>query len=80
MSRRAERRFNKENVVKARAKNYYTWLKRDNESWAKFYDNVKKGIHNQFVKHTGVVCSCWMCSKANKFSKKDRLANKKVEN
>ena len=75
---RSKRIQERENIIKKRAKKHYHWLKGDNESWALFYNNIKAGVKNQFLKHTGVACSCWDCSKSVKYSKKDRVKNKKI--
>lgn len=74
---RAERRSRTEKIVKSRSRKNYYWANR-NESWAEFFENVKSGIHSQWIKHTGTICSCWMCSKADKFSKKDRRETKQI--
>ena len=37
----------------------------------KMYSEIKKGVHFQWIKHTGRICSCPMCKKP-RYTKKDR--------
>lgn len=73
---RAKRRARTESVVKTRAKKNYHWANR-NETWAKFYENVKSGIHSQWVKHTGRICSCYIC-KRPRYGKRERRDAKNI--
>lgn len=76
---RAERRYRTENIVKKRIKKNVHWLRESGQSIALITSQIKEGLHHQWIKHTGVVCSCWMCSKADKFSKKDRVKNNNLK-
>lgn len=76
---RAERRHRTENIIKKRIKKNSHWLKRQGESIAHITSEIKEGLHHQWIKHTGTICSCWVCSKSSKFSKKDRKNNKTIE-
>lgn len=69
---RAERRVRTQSVVEKRAKKNYSWLRKDSsESWASFYSKLKDGVHHQWLRTTGRVCSCSIC-KRPRYSKKDR--------
>ena len=64
--KRAYRRYKKEMVLKRRAKKWYSG---DNmfsigktQSWAEYWNEVKKGEIDCWLRHTGKPCSCWMCS------------------
>lgn len=68
---RSERRFRTENIIKKRANKNYYWLNHKKQSWSTFYEDVKNGVHTQYIKQSGVLCSCWMC-KRPRYSKQDR--------
>lgn len=69
---RADRRFKRESKIKKRAKEQYIYF---SSSFSKFYGDLKEGVHFQYLKHTGRVCSCSIC-KRPRYSKKDRKQNK----
>lgn len=73
---RAERRSRTEKITKSRSKKAYTWFS-DNKSWAKFYTGVKAGVHTQWVKHTGRICSCYICKKP-RYGKRERRDSKQI--
>ena len=50
---RSERRFRTEKTLKKRVKKNLHWLGRHGESWAYLYSEIKKGVHFQWIKHTG---------------------------
>lgn len=77
MRTRAFRRHHQERILENRVRNRYRDWHID-KSFAKTLSEVKSGEYQQNVRTQAVSCSCWMCSKSNKFSKKDRVANKKV--
>lgn len=65
--KRAYRRYKKAVHLKRRARNYYDWsysLSINNKglSWAEYWKEVKSGETGVWMRHTGKVCSCWMCS------------------
>ena len=68
---RSERRFRTEKTLKKRGRKNLHWLGRHGESWASLYDESKKGIHFQWIKHPGRICSCPICKKP-RYTKKDR--------
>ena len=69
---RSERRARTQSVVEKRAKNNYHWLRKDNsESWSLFFGKLKEGVHHQWLRTTGRVCSCDIC-KRPRYNKKDR--------
>lgn len=66
-TKRAYRRYMKEVHLKRRARNYYDnshsmSINRDNKCWGDFYKEVQSGESGLWMRHTGKVCSCWMCS------------------
>jgi hypothetical protein len=77
MEGRANRRFQKEIKTKNRVKQQYRRFTKDG-SFAKFLEDVKDGMHHQYLKHTGTICSCNIC-KRERYSKKDRKNNKNVD-
>ena len=81
MRTRAFRRHHQERVLVNRVKERYsqwTYFRNPTKTFAKTLSEVKAGEIHQEVRTQAVSCSCWMCSKSNKFSKKDRVKNKKV--
>lgn len=65
--RRAYRRYKKLVNLKRRARNYHDWnwsigLGFNNESWGEFWSGVSAGEAYIWMRHTGRVCSCSMCS------------------
>jgi len=65
--KRAYRRYKKEVHLKRRARNYYdySWsisVNKENQCWADYWKDVQAGEVSIWMRHTGVVCSCWMCS------------------
>lgn len=65
--KRAYRRYKKEVHLKRRARNYYDFnysmfINKDNLCWADYWKEVKSGESGIWMRHTGKVCSCWMCS------------------
>lgn len=65
--KRAFRRSKKQAHLKRRAKNYYQWsrsisINHGNQCWADYWKEVQSGESSVWMRHTGVVCSCWMCS------------------
>lgn len=77
MRTRAFRRHHQERILENRVRNRYRDWHID-KSFAKTLSEVKNGEYQQNVRTQAASCSCWMCSKSNKFSKRDRVANKKV--
>ena len=76
---RSERRFRTEKTLKKRVRKNLHWLGRHGESWAYLYDEIKKGIHFQWIKHTGRICSCSICKKP-RYTKKDRKWDGRLPN
>lgn len=66
--KRAERRRKKMIILKRRAKNYYHSTANiystnsERRNWAEYWENVKAGNEDVWMRHTGKVCSCDMCS------------------
>ncbi len=65
--KRAYRRYKKKVHLKRRARNYYDYncsmsINGDNLCWADYWEEVKSGESGLWMRHTGKVCSCWMCS------------------
>lgn len=69
MRSRAYRRHQRRRIIKKRAKKIYRIF--SNMNFADFYNKLIKGEHYQWIKHTGRVCSCYIC-KDRRYSKKDR--------
>lgn len=72
--KRAFRRSKKETLLKRRAKNYYQWswsisINHGNQCWADYWKEVQAGETSVWMRHTGTVCSCWMCSGYNKYER-----------
>lgn len=65
--KRAYRRYKKLVHLKRRARNYYDWswsysVNNNNLCWADYWKEVNSGETSVWMRHTGVACSCWMCS------------------
>ena len=65
--KRAFRRRKKQAHLKRRARNYYDYsfsirINNDNLSWADYWKEVQSGESGIWMRHTGKVCSCSMCS------------------
>ena len=65
--KRAFRRRKKMVHLKRRARNYYDYsssisINNDNLSWADYWKEVQSGESGIWMRHTGKVCSCSMCS------------------
>ena len=81
MRTRAFRRHHQERVILNRVRERYsqwTYFRNPTKTFAKILAEVKAGEIHQEVRTQAVSCSCWTCSKSNKYSKKDRVQNKKV--
>lgn len=81
--KRAYRRYKKEVNLKRRARNYYDYsgatgisVWHDNLNWADYWKEVKSGEMGIWLRHTGKVCSCWMCS----YDKYERPTGEEVRN
>ena len=65
--KRAYRRYKKEVHLKRRARNYYDYsssisVNNDNLCWSDYWKEVQSGESGIWMRHTGKVCSCSMCS------------------
>ena len=65
--KRAYRRNKKEAKLKRRARNYYDYsysmnINSSNLCWADYWKEVQSGESGIWMRHTGKVCSCYMCS------------------
>ncbi len=76
--KRAYRRYKAKNLLKKRAKFNYYWLKKTDQSWASFWNEVQKGKINTWLRNTGVVCSCYMCSGMYKYKRPSKSEIKKL--
>lgn len=66
-TKRAYRRYMKAVHLKRRARNYYDYsnsmsINYDNKCWADYFKEVEAGESGIWMRHTGKVCSCSMCS------------------
>jgi hypothetical protein len=62
--KRSYRRYEKEVHLKRRARNYYDYgFYGHNINWADFYEKIKLGEYDVWLRHTGTPCSCSMCSR-----------------
>jgi hypothetical protein len=62
--KRAYRRYKKHVILKRRAKNMFSIGKK--HTWAEYWEEVKKGNIDCWMRTTGKPCSCWMCSEKYK--------------
>lgn len=78
--KRAYRRYKKETLLKKRAKANFFWLKKPNQSWASFWNEIQEGNSNTWLRNAGVSCSCFMCSGYYKYKRPAKSEIKKIIN
>ena len=72
IGKRAERRAKTESKIAKRIKVEYLRLgSQAKTSFAEYSKTIQEGLHTQWVKHTGRVCSCSIC-KRPRYTKKER--------
>lgn len=86
--KRSQRRFDKENVIKRRIKNYLFFKIRVVENYRMtgkvIYSNAEKeqyvfdGKGFQFLRTTSNPCNCWMCSGEYKYRNHRAEENRKA--